>query len=107
MQGARRAFRWREEPMDDLVKIFLTLDARANFALKPIVEARRAGQHDVVGIELKKLFQVDYDLPVQALPDLGPLQDDEVESEPEPDAVVVALDWIPRVQVLDLERRIA
>jgi hypothetical protein len=93
--------------MDDLVKIFLIVDSGANFALDPIVKAHRAARHDVVADNLKKLFGVDFDLPVQALPDVGPLQDDEDEPEPEPNAVVVALDWMPREQALDVEHRIA
>ena len=46
--------------MDDLVKIFLILDARRNFALQPIVKAHRAARHDAVGDELRKLFEVDF-----------------------------------------------
>jgi Subtilase family len=92
--------------MDDLVKIFLILDARRNGALQRFIEDHRAARHDVVSRSLRELFQVTFDLPVQALPDLGPLQDDEDEPKPEPNAVV-ALDWMPREQALDLERRIA
>jgi hypothetical protein len=107
MQGARCAFRRREELMENLVKIFLILDAGPNSALRPIVEAHRAARHDAVGGRLRELFRVNFDLPVQALPDLGPLQDDGDEPEPESNASVVALDWMPREQVLELEQRIA
>ena len=48
-----------------------------------------------------------FDLRVQALPDLGPLQDDEDEPEPKSDAVVVALDWMTREQLTALEERLA
>ena len=68
--------------MGDLVKIFLILDAGENPALQPIVQAQRAGEHSLVSSPLTDLFRVKFKLPVQALPDLGPLQDDEDEPEP-------------------------
>ena len=92
--------------MGDLVKIFLILDAGENPALQPIVQAQRAGEHSVVSSRLTDLFRVKFELPVQALPDLGPLQDDEDEPEPKSDAVVVALDWITREQLTALEERL-
>jgi hypothetical protein len=90
--------------VSDLVKTFLIVDAHENPDLLPIVAAQRAGDFEAVISRLTEVFlQADiflreFDLRVQALPNIGNLQDDEDEHEPEPPVVVVALDWMCRDQ---------
>ena len=105
--------------MGNLVKIFLILERGRNLALDSIIRAHGEARHDYVGAQLTALFDVTFALPVQALPDIGPLQDDEDEEEEDkeddedederkqPKAVVVALDWMPLEQVQILEQKIA
>ncbi len=67
--------------MGNLVKIFLILERGRNLALDSIIRAHGEARHDYVGAQLTALFDVTFALSVQALPDIGPLQDDEDEDE--------------------------